>query len=35
MSTTHVQDAVREKYGETARAAGARGCCACVPAEMI
>jgi arsenite methyltransferase len=27
MSTTHVQDAVREKYGEIARAGGAKGCC--------
>jgi SAM-dependent methyltransferase len=27
MSTTHVQDAVREKYGEIARAVGASGCC--------
>jgi SAM-dependent methyltransferase len=27
MSTTQVQDAVREKYGEIARAVGAKGCC--------
>jgi SAM-dependent methyltransferase len=27
MSTTHVQDAVREKYGEIARSFGASGCC--------
>ena len=27
MSTTHVQDAVREKYGEIARSVGASGCC--------
>ena len=27
MSTTHVQDAVREKYGEIARSVGAQGCC--------
>ena len=27
MSTTHVQDAVREKYGEIARSVGKRGCC--------
>ena len=27
MSSTHVQDAVREKYGEIARAVGATGCC--------
>ena len=27
MSTTQVQDAVREKYGEIARSVGAKGCC--------
>jgi arsenite methyltransferase len=27
MSTTHVQDAVREKYGEIARSVGKTGCC--------
>ena len=27
MPTTHVQDAVREKYGEIARSVGAKGCC--------
>ena len=27
MSTTQIQDAVREKYGEIARSVGARGCC--------
>jgi SAM-dependent methyltransferase len=27
MSTMHVQDAVREKYGEIARSVGATGCC--------
>jgi arsenite methyltransferase len=27
MSATHVQDAVREKYGEIARLVGASGCC--------
>ena len=27
MSSTHVQDAVREKYGEIARSVGASGCC--------
>ncbi len=27
MSTTHVQDAVREKYGEIARSVGKSGCC--------
>jgi SAM-dependent methyltransferase len=27
MSTSHVQDAVREKYGEIARSAGKGGCC--------
>jgi arsenite methyltransferase len=27
MSTTHVQDAIREKYGEIARSAGTTGCC--------
>lgn len=27
MSTTHVQDAVREKYGEIARSVGTSGCC--------
>jgi SAM-dependent methyltransferase len=27
MSTTHVQDAVREKYGEIARSVGKGGCC--------
>ena len=27
MSTNHVQDAVREKYGEIARSAGKSGCC--------
>jgi SAM-dependent methyltransferase len=27
MSTTNIQDAVREKYGEIARAVGASGCC--------
>jgi arsenite methyltransferase len=27
MSTTHVRDAVREKYGEIARSAGKTGCC--------
>jgi arsenite methyltransferase len=27
MSTAHVQDAVREKYGEIARSGGASGCC--------
>jgi SAM-dependent methyltransferase len=28
MSTTHVQDAVREKYGEIARSVAVSGCCA-------
>jgi SAM-dependent methyltransferase len=27
MPTSHVQNAVREKYGEIARSAGAKGCC--------
>ncbi|HXE81089.1 MAG TPA: arsenite methyltransferase [Vicinamibacterales bacterium] len=27
MSTTRIQDAVREKYGEIARSVGAKGCC--------
>jgi hypothetical protein len=27
MSTTQVQDAVREKYGEIARSVGKGGCC--------
>ena len=27
MATTHVQDAVREKYGEIARSVGKSGCC--------
>lgn len=27
MSSTHLQDAVREKYGEIARSVGASGCC--------
>jgi arsenite methyltransferase len=27
MSNTHVQDAVREKYGEIARSVGKKGCC--------
>ena len=27
MSTTQIQDAVREKYGEIARSVGAKGCC--------
>ena len=27
MSTTHIQDVVREKYGEIARSIGASGCC--------
>lgn len=27
MSTTQIRDAVREKYGEIARSAGAKGCC--------
>src|SRR5437868_10349304 len=27
MSTSHIQDAVREKYAEIARSVGAGGCC--------
>ena len=38
MSDTHVQDAVREKYGEIARSVGTTGCCgptACGCADPI